>query len=878
MTELSQVKPSLWQRFANLSISRKQLIALIASELVSILAIGVVSIFLITSNLHALSLEQAKSELAVTEMTYNIKVNQMGFGFRGQSDNTAIIRAARLNASNQSLSQALKTEVKQILTNEIDARTIEYATLVGKDFKIIVNANADRQGEIFNPDNLVSEVFKFPKQIKASRIVKWSELSRESPPLADGLRNKNALIRYTVTPVTDPETKVVIGALISGNIVNGKDSIVRDTLTATGGGYSAVYFHDPTGQYTLATSLEQGESQEIAQGLSNVKLPEIGNSLLEAAVNSAGKAVTARIKVGNPTYTMAAKAVPNKIIQTDEEPIATFSKQPVAILVRGTPETALNQLLAHSFWMQLFMIIVALIIILIWALILRQTIIHPIQQLQQTALKYAAGDRTARAEVFAKDEVGQLAVSFNQLTNKITEQVQRQEDEAKVAQLVHEITARCRGSLNTQYIVNAAVTTIHAAIKADRVIVYQFNENWHGKIIAECVNPEFPVALGAEIADPCFADNYVGKYQKGYVQALANIYAADLTDCHLAQLEQFAVKANLVPPILINNKLYGLLIAHQCSSPRQWQNLEVSFLKQVAIPIGYALEQASLFEKIENADFYAEFVSDKQRQQKEVLQKQILKLLKDIAGASEGDLTVRAEVLSGEISIIADNFNSIVDNLRAIITKLQLSTSEVNAAVNENEDAIRQLSEQLFKQVVEINHTCDSVREITLSLNVVAEHAQKAAKVGRTVSLNAHESGAAMDLIMQNILNLRSTIDNMAKKVKRLGESSQQIYRVVSLINEVAMRSNLLAVNAELEADRIGQDSHVFVVLTTEVRELAMRCTTATQAIEQIVKITQRETQEVVKAMELGTSEVVTGMRIAEDAKNSLNQILNVSQ
>jgi twitching motility protein PilJ len=158
MTELSQAKPSLWQRFANLSISRKQLIALIASELVSILGIGVVSRFLITSNLHALSLEQAKSELAVTEMTYNIKVNQMGFGFRGQSDNTAIIRAARLNAYNQSLSPALKAEVKQILKNEIDARTMEYATLVGKDFKIIANANADRQGEIFNPDNLVSEV------------------------------------------------------------------------------------------------------------------------------------------------------------------------------------------------------------------------------------------------------------------------------------------------------------------------------------------------------------------------------------------------------------------------------------------------------------------------------------------------------------------------------------------------------------------------------------------------------------------------------------------------------------------------------------------------------------------------------------------------
>jgi twitching motility protein PilJ len=255
-------KPSLWQNFSNLSIARKQLIVLIASELISIFGLGIVSRYLTTTNLQALSLEQAKSEVAVTDVAYNIKVNQMGFGFRGQSDNTAIIKAAMLNASGQSLSPNLKAEVKQILTNEIKARKIEYATLVGNDFKIIVNANADRQGQIFNPDNLVSEVFNYPKQIKASRIVKWSELSRESPPLPSGFRNQDALIRYTVTPVKNPETNVVIGALVSGDIVNGKNSILKSTLTTTGGGYSAVYFHQPTGEFRLATSLAQGESEK----------------------------------------------------------------------------------------------------------------------------------------------------------------------------------------------------------------------------------------------------------------------------------------------------------------------------------------------------------------------------------------------------------------------------------------------------------------------------------------------------------------------------------------------------------------------------------------------------------------------------------------
>jgi len=504
--------------------------------------------------------------------------------------------------------------------------------------------------------------------------------------------------------------------------------------------------------------------------------------------------------------------------------------------------------------------------------------VKPIQHLQGIALRYTAGDRTARAEIFSADEVGQLALSFNQLADKITQQISQQEDEVTLAKLVSEITGRCRGSLNRQYILNAAVTSIQPALEADRVIVYKFDENWQGKVIAESVNPEFPVALAAEIDDPCFAKSYVEKYQKGRVQATTNIYAAGLTDCYLAQLEQFAVKANLVAPILINKKLYGLLIAHQCSRPRQWQELEINLLKQVAIPIGYALEQASLIEKITNATSVAEVVTDDQRQQQQLLQQQILKLLKDIDKASQGDLTVKAEVISGEIGIIAENFNTIIDNLRAIVVKVESSTSQVNIAVNENEDAIRQLSEQALTQAVKINLTLDNVHQMTGSLQSMSENAKKAATFAHTASFNAQESGTAMDLTMRNIFNLRSTIDDMAKKVKRLGESSQQISRIVSLIEGIGTRANILAVNAELEAVRFNEGNNSSLVFATELGELAIRCTSATQEIEQIAKNTQRDTQEVVKAMELGTSEVVKGTPIVEDVKKSLNQILNVSQ
>lgn len=206
-------KPSLLQWFYDLPINRKQLI-FAGTSLASIIGIVSVGSFLSSKGLQEQLLFQARSEVAVTEINYNIKVNQMGFGFRGQADNPAIIAAAKA----QTLTPALQSQIKKILQNEVKARKIEYATLVGKDLRIIVNANSDRQGQVFNPNNLVKQVFSDPRQIKASAVVSWRELAQEAPPLPANFENKDALIRYTVTPVRDPATKQVIGALVSGDI------------------------------------------------------------------------------------------------------------------------------------------------------------------------------------------------------------------------------------------------------------------------------------------------------------------------------------------------------------------------------------------------------------------------------------------------------------------------------------------------------------------------------------------------------------------------------------------------------------------------------------------------------------------------------------
>ncbi len=455
--------------------------------------------------------------------------------------------------------------------------------------------------------------------------------------------------------------------------------------------------------------------------------------------------------------------------------------------------------------------------------------------------------------------------------------LKQRNDTAKRAQQLNEITFRIRQASQWDDILNTTVRELRPALAVDRAIVYLFNENWQGKVVAESVARGFPVAMGAAIADPCFAQDYVEKYRQGRVQALANIHQAGLDPCYLSQLEPFAVKANLVAPILTEGNLLGLLVVHQCSAPRTWTDADIQFIRQTAIQLGFTLEQANLFEQKEQALLSAEAISQEQRQQKEQIQMQLVDLLKDVEGAAMGDLTVRADVTADDIGTVADFFNSIVESLRQIVTQVKQSALQVGSALGENEGAMEHLAEEALKQAEETKQTLQAVEQMKILIETAAASARQAADVAHTAATTAEAGGAAMDLSVQNILGLRETIGETAKKVKRLGESSQQISKVVSLINQIAMQTNLLAINAGIEAARAGAEGQGFAVVAEEVGELAARSAAATQEIEQIVDAIQRETGEVVQAMEQGTTQVVEGTHLVNNAKQSLGQILQVS-
>jgi twitching motility protein PilJ len=269
--------------------------------------------------------------------------------------------------------------------------------------------------------------------------------------------------------------------------------------------------------------------------------------------------------------------------------------------------------------------------------------------------------------------------------------------------------------------------------------------------------------------------------------------------------------------------------------------------------------------------------AEEQEQAKEDLQRQVIRLLDDVEGAARGDLTVQAEVTADVLGAVADSFNLTIQNLREIVQQVKLAARQVSKGSTENEVFARSLSSDALRQAEELAVTLNSVQMMTDSIQRVAESAREAEEVARLTSATALKGGEAVERTVAGILEIRETVAETTRKVKRLAESSQEISKIVALISQIASRTNLLALNASIEAARAGEAGRGFAIVADEVRQLADRAAKASKEIEQIVLQIQGETGSVMTAMEEGTQQVIEGTRLAEQAKRSLDDIIQVS-
>ena len=259
-------------------------------------------------------------------------------------------------------------------------------------------------------------------------------------------------------------------------------------------------------------------------------------------------------------------------------------------------------------------------------------------------------------------------------------------------------------------------------------------------------------------------------------------------------------------------------------------------------------------------------------------QQAILRLLDELAGLADGDLTTSATVTGDFTGAIADAINYTIYQLRVLVSSINQTSRNVSQAAEDTQATALHLAEAAEHQAQEIAGASSAITEMAMTIDQVSSNAAESAGVAdRSVAL-ANTGSRVVQNTIGGMDMIREQIQETAKRIKRLGESSQEIGDIVSLINDIADQTNILALNAAIQASMAGEAGRGFAVVADEVQRLAERSGGATRQIEALVKTIQSDTHEAVTSMEQTTAEVVRGARLAEDAGVALEEIESVSK
>lgn len=277
-------------------------------------------------------------------------------------------------------------------------------------------------------------------------------------------------------------------------------------------------------------------------------------------------------------------------------------------------------------------------------------------------------------------------------------------------------------------------------------------------------------------------------------------------------------------------------------------------------------------------------VRETNRQLRETAQKNernqnaIMRLLDEIEDLADGDLTVTASVTEDFTGTIADSINYSVDQLRDLVATINHIAESVASAVQDTQTTAKQLAKASEHQALQITDASMAISDMAQSIDHVSTNAYESAKVAERSVAIANKGNEVVHNTIHGMDNIREQIQDTSKRIKRLGESSQEIGDIVNLINDIADQTNILALNAAIQASMAGEAGRGFAVVADEVQRLAERSSSATRQIETLVRAIQADTTEAVISMEQTTAEVVRGARLAQDAGVALEEIENVSQ
>ena len=491
----------------------------------------------------------------------------------------------------------------------------------------------------------------------------------------------------------------------------------------------------------------------------------------------------------------------------------------------------------------------------------------------------------------------QVGIAMEQID--YIKQLQKRADQE---QTINRIADKIRQSLVVDDVFSSVVQEIRQASKADRSVVYQFNSDWSGQVVAESVGSGWVSLLIDQDKDSVLSGNRTGndrcllrkwsekditeedtylqntkggKYAKGQKSTAVNdIYTKNFPDCYIQSLEKYQARAYVLAPIFKGGVLWGLLGIYQNDGPRIWDASERSVVEQIALQIGVALQLAEYLDRVKTQEQELSAIVDRERANRQELESEALRVLKAIGPSFRGDLTVRAPLSETEIGTIADGYNTTIQSLRELVRQVQTAATSVSTTSSENNTLVNNLSAQAEQELEQLDRALIQVDLMAASSQEVSDFAQKVELVVQSANRTVQTGDALMENTVEEILEIRSTVSTTAKKIKRLGETFQKISKVVNLIENFATQTNLLALNASIEATRAGQYGKGFAVVADEVRSLAYQSANATTEIERLVDEIRIDTNDVTEAMEIGIAQVVQGTNLVNETRQSLSEIV----
>ncbi|AFZ00036.1 GAF domain-containing protein [Calothrix sp. PCC 6303] len=471
-----------------------------------------------------------------------------------------------------------------------------------------------------------------------------------------------------------------------------------------------------------------------------------------------------------------------------------------------------------------------------------------------------------------------------------------------------EIIDQVRQSQDIETVFDIATTGVRSLFQTDRVAVYQFNPDWSGMFVAESVGDEWVSLVekqqkisrlqesisecrgmrslfatseqprtGKVLADAHMMRTEGGELRERKAYVRSDIHNSNFSSCYVRTLDEYQAKAYAIVPIFQGQKLWGMLAAFENSAPREWEESEVSCLTRIGDQLGIVLQQLEYVQQLQTQSAQVVEAAAREKEAKEYLQKGAMKLLSAVRPALDGNLTVRAPITEDELGTIADAYNNTLQALRQIVIQVQAAAQQVaqtsaqsNASLTTLTHSAQQQSKEIQESLFEVQQMADSTLEVVSNTELVQLAVQQTKE---TV-----ESGdAAMDKTVEAIQDIRDTVAQTAKKIKRLSESSQKISKVVNLIGNFATQTNVLALNAAIEATRAGEYGKGFAVVADEVRSLSRQSAAATIEIEKLVQDIQEETGAVSIAMENGIQQVVAGTDLVNETRQNLNAMISAT-